>query len=204
MMSCMRSSPRDSRSSVQQVEQPARRRRRRPARPAAHVGGERAAAPRARRRASRKRCVQAGVDAIPHPGQRLLRGAARRSSPLASQRVAERCDRPPERRRRRRRSARSAAAPRHASASPCCAGVNVRCCNSRSALVICACARVAASASRSALLMTTRSASSITPFLIACRSSPALGSCSSTNMSVMPATAVSLWPTPTVSTITTS
>ena len=52
--------------------------------------------------------------------------------------------------------------------------------------------------------MTTRSASSITPFLMACSSSPAFGSCSSTNMSVMPATAVSLWPTPTVSTITMS
>jgi hypothetical protein len=52
--------------------------------------------------------------------------------------------------------------------------------NSRSALVICARARVAAASSRSALLMTTRSASSITPFLMACRSSPALGSCSST------------------------
>ena len=65
-------------------------------------------------------------------------------------------------------------------------------------------ARAAAAGSRSALLTTTRSASSITPFLIACRSSPALGSCSSTNMSVMPATAVSLWPTPTVSTMTTS
>ena len=52
--------------------------------------------------------------------------------------------------------------------------------------------------------MTTRSAISITPFLIACRSSPALGNCISTNMSVMPATAVSLWPTPTVSTMTMS
>jgi hypothetical protein len=52
--------------------------------------------------------------------------------------------------------------------------------------------------------MTTMSASSITPFLIACRSSPALGSCISTKTSVMPATAVSLWPTPTVSTMTMS
>ncbi len=65
-------------------------------------------------------------------------------------------------------------------------------------------ARVAASGSMSALLMTTRSAISITPFLMACRSSPALGSCSSAKQSVMPATAVSDWPTPTVSTITTS
>ena len=56
--------------------------------------------------------------------------------------------------------------------------------------VICAAARVAAAASMSALLISTRSASSITPFLMACRSSPALGSCISTNMSVMPATAV--------------
>ncbi|EWS61221.1 hypothetical protein Y695_04540 [Hydrogenophaga sp. T4] len=70
--------------------------------------------------------------------------------------------------------------------------------------MICARARVAASGSMSALLMTTRSASSITPFLIACRSSPALGSCSRQNMSVMFATAVSDWPTPTVSTITMS
>ena len=76
--------------------------------------------------------------------------------------------------------------------------------NQRSALVICARARVAAASSMSALLMTTMSASSITPFLMACRSSPALGSCISTKTSVMPATAVSLWPTPTVSTITTS
>ena len=42
------------------------------------------------------------------------------------------------------------------------------------------------------------------PLLIACRSSPALGSCISTNTSVRLATSVSLWPTPTVSTITTS
>ena len=52
--------------------------------------------------------------------------------------------------------------------------------------------------------MATRSASSITPRLMACRSSPAFGNCSSAKQSVMPATAVSLWPTPTVSTITTS
>ncbi len=75
---------------------------------------------------------------------------------------------------------------------------------SRSEDVICAWARVAAPGSRSALLISTRSASSITPFLIACNSSPALGSCINTNMSVMPATATSLCPTPTVSTITTS
>mmetsp|Transcript_5907 Transcript_5907/g.14563 ORF Transcript_5907/g.14563 Transcript_5907/m.14563 type:complete len:320 (+) Transcript_5907:251-1210(+) len=74
----------------------------------------------------------------------------------------------------------------------------------RKAEVIWAWARVAAAGSRSALLMTMRSASSMTPFLMACRSSPALGSCSSTYRSVMPATAVSLWPTPTVSTMTTS
>jgi hypothetical protein len=56
----------------------------------------------------------------------------------------------------------------------------------------------------SALLMTIRSAISMMPFLIACRSSPALGSCSRQKMSVMPATAVSDWPTPTVSMMITS
>ena len=48
------------------------------------------------------------------------------------------------------------------------------------------------------------SASSTIPFLIACRSSPALGSWSSTKTSTMPATVVSDWPTPTVSTMITS
>ena len=56
----------------------------------------------------------------------------------------------------------------------------------------------------SALLMRTRSANSITPFLMACKSSPAFGKCMSTNISVILATAISLCPTPTVSTITTS
>jgi hypothetical protein len=66
---------------------------------------------------------------------------------------------------------------------------------------ICEAAICAAVGSRSALLKTTRSASSMMPFLIACRSSPAFGSCSSTKQSVNPATAVSDWPTPTVSTM---
>ena len=65
-------------------------------------------------------------------------------------------------------------------------------------------ARIAASGSISALLITIKSANSITPFLIACKSSPAFGNCNNKNKSVIPATAISLWPTPTVSTITTS
>ncbi len=65
-------------------------------------------------------------------------------------------------------------------------------------------ARAAALASMSALVMTMMSASSTIPFLIACKSSPALGSWSSTNASTMPATVVSDWPTPTVSTRMTS
>jgi len=58
--------------------------------------------------------------------------------------------------------------------------------------------------SMSALLMTTMSAISTIPFLIAWRSSPAFGSWSRQNMSTMPATVVSDWPTPTVSTMITS
>jgi len=58
--------------------------------------------------------------------------------------------------------------------------------------------------SRSALLITIRSASSTMPFFIACRSSPALGNCNRTKASVIAATAVSDCPTPTVSTTITS
>ena len=66
------------------------------------------------------------------------------------------------------------------------------------------CAAVACSGARSALLITIRSASSTMPFLSACRSSPAIGSCRSTIRSVIRATAVSDCPTPTVSTRITS
>ena len=59
-------------------------------------------------------------------------------------------------------------------------------------------------ASPSALLTTTRSASSTIPRFTPCSSSPAPGASSSTNRSTMPATATSDWPTPTVSTSTTS
>ena len=58
--------------------------------------------------------------------------------------------------------------------------------------------------SPSALVTTTRSASSMIPRLMPCRSSPPAGEASSTNRSVRSATATSLWPTPTVSTSTTS
>ena len=75
----------------------------------------------------------------------------------------------------------------------------------RSALAQSAAARVAASArSPSAFVTSTRSASSMMPRLIPCRSSPPPGDNSSTNRSVMSATATSAWPTPTVSTSTRS
>ena len=64
--------------------------------------------------------------------------------------------------------------------------------------------RAAAASSPSALLTSTRSASSITPRLIPCSSSPPAGGRISTNMSTISATAVSAWPTPTVSTNTAS
>ena len=89
----------------------------------------------------------------------------------------------------------------HGAASPAVCGCEA---NKRNALLMWACARVAACGSRSVLLINTRSANSMIPFLMACKSSPALGSCITANKSVMPDTAVSLWPTPTVSTITTS
>ena len=56
----------------------------------------------------------------------------------------------------------------------------------------------------SALLTAMTSASSRTPFLIPCRLSPARASVSSRNVSTMSATCTSDWPTPTVSTNTTS
>ena len=103
--------------------------------------------------------------------------AALREPAAGGLRVAKARHGLPERRPGPRPSAHSAAAPAAASARrvrwsawPCGR-------SRRSALVICARARVAAASSRSALLMTTRSASSITPFLMACRSSPALGNC---------------------------
>eukprot|EP01139_Manchomonas_bermudensis_P006552 Amastigsp_a177488_33.p2 type:complete len:230 gc:universal Amastigsp_a177488_33:381-1070(+) len=55
----------------------------------------------------------------------------------------------------------------------------------------------------SALVTTTRSASSITPRLMPWSSSPPPGDASSINMSTMSETAYSDWPTPTVSTSTT-
>ena len=58
--------------------------------------------------------------------------------------------------------------------------------------------------SPSALLIAITSASSSTPFLIPCRLSPVRASISTRNESTMSATAVSDWPTPTVSTNTTS
>ncbi len=56
----------------------------------------------------------------------------------------------------------------------------------------------------SALLTAITSASSSTPFLMPCSSSPVRASMSSRKKSTMSATAVSDWPTPTVSTSTTS
>ena len=56
----------------------------------------------------------------------------------------------------------------------------------------------------SALLTVTTSASSSTPFLIPCSESPVRASISTRNVSVRLATVVSDWPTPTVSTSTTS
>ncbi|PWC75614.1 hypothetical protein TSH64_12310 [Azospirillum sp. TSH64] len=53
-------------------------------------------------------------------------------------------------------------------------------------------------------MTTTRSANSTMPFLMPCSSSPPAGSSSSMNRSTMSATAVSDWPTPTVSTTITS
>ena len=64
--------------------------------------------------------------------------------------------------------------------------------------------RAAAARSPSALVTTTRSASSMIPRLMPCRSSPPAGEASSTNRSTRSATASSDWPTPTVSTSTTS
>ena len=58
--------------------------------------------------------------------------------------------------------------------------------------------------SPSSLLMTIRSAISIRPFLMPCKSSPPPAICSEIKQSTMPATSVSDCPTPTVSTITTS
>ena len=58
--------------------------------------------------------------------------------------------------------------------------------------------------SPSALLTTTRSASSMIPRLMPCSSSPPPGAISSTKQSTIAATATSDWPTPTVSTSTTS
>ena len=76
---------------------------------------------------------------------------------------------------------------------------------SLSALAYSAAVRPAlASSSPSALFTSTMSASSTMPRFIPCSSSPPVGSSSSTNRSVMSATAVSAWPTPTVSTTTTS
>ena len=163
---------------------------------AASVVVERAA----HRGVRRETLAQAGVDALPQPRARLA------AAPLVQR--AARCPAPPgtpatvsqNRRDLRRQRARSSPSPAAASARVVAAVRPNRC----SADSIWPTARAAAAASRSALLTTTRSASSITPFLIACRSSPALGSCRSRNMSVMPATAASLWPTPTVSTMTTS
>src|ERR1700734_1640306 len=54
--------------------------------------------------------------------------------------------------------------------------------------------------SPSALLTAIMSASSTTPFLSACNSSPAPGIASTRKKSVISATAISDWPTPTVST----
>ena len=62
----------------------------------------------------------------------------------------------------------------------------------------------ALASSPSALVTTTRSASSMIPRLMPWRSSPPEGEASSTNTSTRSATASSDWPTPTVSTITTS
>src|SRR5262245_20272591 len=83
--------------------------------------------------------------------------------------------------------------------------------SSEPALMICSAARYSAAAavarltlSTSALLTASMSASSTTPFLIPCSSSPAPGSISTRKKSVMSATAVSDWPVPTVSTSTTS
>ncbi len=145
-----------------------------------------------------KGVAQAGVDALPEPGQRLARrrSAARRRSLLRRRGTPRRRARPP----RPAPASSALVASTRGCPAPCVGDAPTRC----SADSIWPTARAAAPASRSALLTTTRSASSITPFLIACRSSPAFGSCSSTNMSVMPATAASLWPTPTVSTMTTS
>lgn len=72
------------------------------------------------------------------------------------------------------------------------------------ALYWAAAARAAVAPAPSALLTAIMSASSMMPFLMPCNSSPALGSISTRKKSVRSATAVSDWPTPTVSTSTTS
>src|SRR5690606_37100589 len=75
----------------------------------------------------------------------------------------------------------------------------------RSALAYCrAAVWAAARNSPSALLIAIMSTSSTRPRLIPCSSSPAPGSINARKKSTMPATAVSDWPTPTVSTSTTS
>src|SRR6218665_66087 len=162
-----------------------------------------------------ERLLQPGVDALPHPRQRLAlaprveraighlqRLKFAHSRPQGVNALAmqcARCDDPGLPVRRALRARRNLwGRGRGWGVGWLCICVNWR------AELICAWARVAASASMSALLMSTRSASSSTPFLMACRSSPALGNCISTSMSVMPATATSLWPTPTVSTMTMS
>jgi len=73
------------------------------------------------------------------------------------------------------------------------------------AAVNCAAANSAANrVSPSALLTAMMWTSSSSPRLMPCSSSPAPGSISAKKQSVMPATIVSDWPTPTVSTSTTS
>jgi hypothetical protein len=133
-----------------------------------------------------KTLAQAGFDAFPHPGLVLLL-AARGQAAVGRLQARKRAPRP------RRPPARAAFSALICSTCGChtvsswCRWSGCRAGRTAQRAVICARARVAAASSRSALLITTRSASSITPFLMACRSSPALGSCSRQNMSVMPA-----------------